>query len=300
MTPLREIAPRILKIAITALLALLAAFVLWHIYTYYTYAPQTRDGKIRADVIPLAADVSGRVASVLVHDDEHVRRGQVLFTIDRARLTNAVAQAKAALATTKATLDSAERENRRYQKLSGVVTEQQQADRRSAMKLARAQYTQAVANLDLAQINLKRSKVRSPVNGIVTNFQLHAGDYATTGQPVMALVDSDSFYVAGYFEETKLARIHVGDKASIRVMGYDHPLTGHVVGISAGIDDRERTTATGTLLANVNPTFNWVRLAQRVPVRVAIDKVPDGFDLIAGRTVTVTLDGTSGPLGFGP
>lgn len=300
MTPIREVAPRILKITFTLLLTLLAAFVLWHIYTYYTYAPQTRDGKIRADVIPLAADVSGRVASVLVHDDEHVRRGQVLFTIDRVRLANAVDRAKAALATAKATLNSAERENRRYQKLAGVVPEQQQADRRSAVILARAQYAQAIADLDLARINLKRSRVRSPVNGIVSNFQLHAGDYVTTGQPVMALVDSDSFYVAGYFEETKLARIHVGDTATLRVMGYDHPLKGHVVGISAGIDDRERSTATGTLLANVNPTFNWVRLAQRVPVRVAIDKVPDGFDLIVGRTVTVTLDGTSGPFDFNP
>lgn len=300
MTSVREIAPQILKMTLTALLALLAAFVLWHIYTYYTYAPQTRDGKIRADVIPLAADVSGRVASVLVHDDEHVRRGELLFTVDRVRLANAVERAKATLATAKATLDSAERENRRYQKLRGVVPEQELADRESAAKLARAQYAQAVADLDLAQINLERSQVRAPANGIVTNFQLRAGDYATTGQAVMALVDSDSFYVAGYFEETKLARIHVGDKATIRVMGYDHPLRGHVAGISAGINDSERSTTAGTLLANVNPTFNWVRLAQRVPVRVAIDKVPAGFDLVAGRTVTVTLDGTGGPFGIRP
>ena len=146
---------------------------------------------------------------------------------------------------------------------------------------------------------LERADVRAPVNGVVTNFSLRPGAYASAGQPVMALIDRDSFYVAGYFEETKLAHIHTGAKVTIHVMGESRVLRGHVEGMSAGIDDRERTTASGTLLANVNPTFNWVRLAQRVPVRIAIDQVPDGFDLIAGRTVTVTLVGADDTLGAG-
>lgn len=223
-------------------------------------------------------------------------KGDLLFTIDRVRLRNALAQAEAAVATAQATLSAAERENRRYQGLADIVSGQQRDDRRSQAEEARARYAQAIADRDLARINLERSAVRAPVNGIVTNFSLRPGAYATAGQPVMALVNSDSYYVAGYFEETKLSLVRPGAHAIIRVMGEDRPLSGHVEGRSAGIDDRERTTAAGTLLANVNPTFSWVRLAQRVPVRIAIDKVPSGIDLIAGRTVTVTLDGAEDAL----
>ena len=249
---------------------------------------------MRADVVPLAADVSGRVEQVHVRDNQVVRRGDILFTIDHVRLRNALDQAEAAVATARATLSAAEREDRRYRELADIVSSQQRDDRRSTAEEARASYAQAIANRDLARINLERAEVRAPVNGIVTNFSLRPGAYATAGQPVMALVDSDSYYVAGYFEETKLSRVHSGARATIRVMGEDRPLFGHVEGRSAGIDDRERTTAAGTLLANVNPTFSWVRLAQRVPVRIAIDEVPAGIDLIAGRTVTVTLDGAQG------
>lgn len=291
MTLHRETLLRLLKPAFTLLAILLAALVLWRLYDYYTFAPQTRDGKVRVDVVPLAADVSGRVETVQVRDNQTVHRGDILFTIDRARLHNALNLAEAQVATAQATLNAATRESRRYQALSDLVSGQQVDDRISARQEAAARYAQAVANRDLARINLDRSIVRSPVNGVVTNFSLRPGAYATAGQPVMALVDSDSFYVAGYFEETKLSAIRPGARVTIRMMGEDRPLSGHVEASSAGIDDRERTTASGTLLANVNPTFNWVRLAQRVPVRIAIDRVPRGIALIAGRTVTVTLDG---------
>jgi RND family efflux transporter MFP subunit len=282
-----------LKVLLTLAVACLGALVLWHLYNYYTYAPQTRDGKIRADVVPMAADVSGQVTAVYVHDNQLVRKGQLLFLVDRERLANAVARADAAVGTARANMAAADREDRRYRGLVGVVASQDIDTRRSNAESARAAYAQALADRDLARINLKRAAVRSPVNGSITNFSLRPGAYATASQPVMAIVDSDSFYVAGYFEETKLGGIHPGSRVTVRVMGDDRPLGGHVVGLAAGIDDRERTTASGTLLANVNPTFSWVRLAQRVPVRVAIDRIPPGMTLIAGRTVTVTLDGAN-------
>jgi len=291
MTVTKETLIRVFGILLTLALAVLAALVLWHLYNYYTFSPQTRDGKLRADVVPLAADVSGRVESVVVQDDQVVAKGDLLFTIDKVRLRNAVQQANAAIATARATLSSAEREARRYAALDGVVSAQDRDMRRSAAEEARARLAQAIADRDLARINLSRADVRAPVNGIVTNFQLRPGVYANAGQPVMTLIDRDSFYVAGYFEETKLSQIHDGLHATIRLMGEDQVLEGHVIGRSAGIDDRERATAQGSLLANVNPSFSWVRLAQRVPVRIAIDKVPDGIALIAGRTATVTLDG---------
>ncbi|SDR90160.1 RND family efflux transporter, MFP subunit [Halopseudomonas litoralis] len=282
---------RLSKKVVTAVAAIAAVFVLWQLYSYYTYAPQTRDGKIRADVVALAADVSGRIETVQVRDNQIVQRGDVLFTLDQVRLQNALDRATAAVASAKARQDSAVREWNRYSTLRDAVSQQERDNRQSAMEETQAQYQEAVANLELADINLERADVRAPVNGIVTNLSLRPGAYAVAGEPVMALVDSDSFHVAGYFEETKLKHIHVGDQATIHIVGEDQPLTGHVEGLSAGIDDRERTTASGTLLANVNPTFSWIRLAQRIPVRISIDTVPEGIELIAGRTVTVTLEG---------
>ncbi|WP_263596302.1 HlyD family secretion protein [Pandoraea terrae] len=273
----------------TVLLALLAAWTLWQLYAYYTYAPQTRDGRLRADTIPLAADVSGRVEAVMVHDNQVVHRGQTLFVIDTVRLTNDLAEAEAAVATAQAQLASAQREDKRYRALADVVAPQEVDTRRSAVEEARARHAQALASRDRARINLERARVVAPVNGIVTNFSLRPGAYATAGQPVMALLDRDSFYVSGYFEETKLARMRPGMPALVRLMGEDRSLHGHVEGVSAGIEDRERTTAPGMLLANVNPTFSWIRLAQRVPVRIALDEVPPDVTLVAGRTVTVSL-----------
>lgn len=289
MTLNRTLAAGVLKVATTAILACLGALVLWHLYDYYTYSPQTRDGKIRADIVRLAADVSGQVTEVMVVDNQEVKKGDVLFRVDRERLTNALARANADLANARAILASAEREYRRYRGLADVVAAAEIDTHRAAAEEARAAYAVAVAQRDRAAIDLERAVVRSPVNGIVTNFSLRPGSYATAGQPVMAIVDSDSFYVAGYFEETKLANVHDGSHATIHVMGEERAIEGHVVGLAAGIEDRERTSA-GDMLANVNPTFSWVRLAQRVPVRLAIDTVPEGLTLIAGRTATVVLD----------
>lgn len=292
MIPDRAAFFRIVRPLLTLIVVLVAAAVLWRLFDYYTYAPQTRDGKIRADVVALASDVSGRVEAVLVRDNQLVRKGDLLFTIDRVRLRNALDRANAAVATARSALRAAEREDRRYRQLADVVSGQQRDDRTSQLEDARAQYAQMIADRELAQINLERCVVKAPVNGIVTNLSLRPGAYATAGQAVMAIVDADSYYVAGYFEETKLSAIHTGAAVVIHVMGEDGILEGHVEGQSAGIDDRERTTASATLLANVNPTFSWIRLAQRVPVRIAIDKVPKDLSLIAGRTVTVTLRGT--------
>jgi multidrug resistance efflux pump len=153
---------------------------------------------------------------------------------------------------------------------------------------AQASYDQAVADRGVAQLNLDRSEVHASVNGIITNMDLRPGAYVTAGHGVMALVDTDTLRVEGYFEETKLTRIHVGDSVRIRLMGDARPLTGHVESIAAGIEDRDRSEGTN-LLADVNPTFNWVRLAQRIPVRVALDEVPDPTRLVAGRSATVEV-----------
>ncbi|EMH4073402.1 HlyD family secretion protein [Serratia marcescens] len=279
----------LLRPALTLIAVLIAAGVLWQLYLYYTYAPQTRDGKIRADVVPLATDVSGKVDAVHIHDNQVVHKGQLLLSLDKVRLRNALDQAEAAVERANVQLASSQRENRRYQALQSAISQQERDNRRDAQSLAKANLDQALADRALARINLQRADLYAPVDGVITNFSLRPGAYATAGQPIMALVDSNSFYIAGYFEETKLGRIQNGDKVVIRIMGERQPLYGHVDGLSAGINDSERTTAAGNLLANVNPTFSWIRLAQRIPVRIAIDTIPHGVELIAGRTATVSL-----------
>ncbi len=287
----KKTAVHILKIVITCGTCALAGILLWQLYLYYTYEPQTRDGRVRADVVPISSDVSGQVQAVFVHDNQQVHKGDLLFSIDKARFTAAVAQAKAELADAKIQRDAAVREYNRYKSLDeNVVPARDKDTHRSDADAAKVRCVRMQSNLDIARINLSRTEVYAPVNGIVTNFTLRKGIYAATGNPVMTLVDTDSFYIVGYFEETKLQNIHPGMTAQVHVMGEPAQLTGHVTGLSAGIEDRDVSTASTTLLPNVNPTFKWVRLAQRIPVRIAIDKAPADLVLVAGRTVSIRLE----------
>ena len=276
----------IVTLGMTAV-AIIVGLALWD---YYMQAPWTRDGRVRADVVGVAPDVSGLVTEVLVADNQVVKRGDVLFRIDPERFTLALRQAEAIVEGKKANAEQAAADYVRYTKLSDAAVSQQKVEAARAADLeAKAGYDQATADRDLAKLNLARSAVKASVNGRITNMELRPGTYVTTGHGVMALIDSDTLRVEGYFEETKLPRIQVGDRASIRLMGDKATLTGRVESFAGGIADRERT-AGSNLLANVNPTFAWVRLAQRVPVRIALDPAPDGIRLVSGRTATVAVE----------
>ena len=287
LKPLRRFAP-------TALMVLLALWAGYKLWDYYMDAPWTRDGHVRADVVPVAPDVSGFVAEVLVKDNQQVHRGDVLFRIDRARYEIALKQAEAVQDGKRAMLDNANADLKRYSALTpGVVVSTQRMDQVTATQgSAQAAYDQAVADVALAKLNLERSEVRAAVNGIVTNMELRPGTYLTPGKGVMALLDSDTLHVQGYFEETKLQRIHLGDAVNVQLMGSHHTLRGRVESIAAGIEDRDRSNGQ-TLLANVNPTFNWVRLAQRIPVRVTLDNASERNELVAGATATVEVLGSA-------
>jgi multidrug resistance efflux pump len=210
--------------------------------------------------------------------------------IDPTNYKIAVSLNEAAVQQAQANTLNAERESKRRQELTdlAVTTEIKQTYASNAV-VAQAQYQQALANLDQARVNLERTQIRSPVNGWVTNLLAQLGDYATVGQNIISLVDADSFWVDGYFEETNLAPIRVGDPASIKLMGYKQILRGHVDSIARGINVAN-AQPNGQGLANVNPIFTWVRLAQRIPVRVHIDQVPEGVVLSAGMTATVQID----------
>lgn len=275
------------RFAITAVAVAIAAVVCWQLWVYYMLSPWTRDGRVRADVVPVAADVSGLVSDVFVHDNQRVKKGEPLFRIDQKRFELALETAKAQLASRQATLDQGQRDLARSKALATVaVTAQKYEQDQSAVAIQQAALDQALADLNVAKLNLDRSTVTAPVNGIITNFGLLPGRYVTAGAPIMAIIDSDTFRVEGYFEETKLRNVHVGDRASVRLIGDPRVLTGHVESIASGIEDQSRSTS-NDLLASVNPTFNWVRLAQRVPVRIKLDELPDDTRLVTGRTATV-------------
>jgi multidrug resistance efflux pump len=277
------------RVLLTLVIVAIAGVAGARLWTYYLRAPWTRDGRVRADVITVAPDVAGLVAEVLVSDNQPVKRGDVLFRIDPARFQLALAQADAVAADRKAVSDEAEREAQRYESLTNIsVSRQVQEQKAAAAAEALAQYREAAADRAVAALNLQRAQVTSPVDGIVTNVALEPGDYVTQGRGVMALIDTATLRVEGYFEETKLPRIHVGDAVLVHLMGEHGMLRGHVTSIAAGIADRERSDSPD-LLASVNPTFSWVRLAQRVPVRVRLDDVPPALRLVLGRTATVSV-----------
>jgi len=277
------------RILVTLVAVVIAGIAGWYLWRTYEESPWTRDGRVRANVVMVAPDVAGAVIDIYVKDNQEVRIGDVLFTIDPARYKLALASAEAAVAGARSVLDQRGEEQARREHLSSAsISEEALNQARSATLAAQASYDQAVAALGVAKLNLARTEVRSPVNGHVTNLLVDRGDYATAGHAMLAVVDSDSFYVAGYFEETKLRHINKGDKVSIRLMGYDTPLQGHVAGIARAITDRDNAIG-NDLIANVNPTFNWVRLAQRIPVRISIDDIPKGVTLSAGMTATVVV-----------
>lgn len=272
---------------VTLVLVLIAIWAILKLWDYYELEPWTRDGRVRANVVQLAPDVSGLVTAMNVQDNQRVHAGDILFEVDRSRYTLAEKQAEAVLAAKQAVLAQAERENKRNQNLTNLVSQELKEQSNSKVQQARAEEMQAEVTLDTAKLNLERAVVKAPVDGVVTNLDLRKGAYVTTGRAVMALVDTGSIYVEGYFEETKLPRIQIGDKVNVMPMGRDVKLQGTVQSIAAGIADHDRSTGSD-LLPNVNPSFNWVRLAQRVPVRVQLDAHPN-VPLVAGETVTVQV-----------
>jgi multidrug resistance efflux pump len=276
------------RVVLTLLIVSFAIVVVWRMVMYYMFAPWTRDGHIRADIVQIAPDVSGLIQQVDVHDNQWVKRGQVLFSIDQDRFKLALRQAKAAVADRKETLAQAQREAKRNRGLGNLVPGEQLEESQSRVARAEVALMEAQVAVDSAQLNLDRSTIRSPVDGYVNDRAPRHQEFVTAGRPVLSVVDSNSFHIDGYFEETKLDGIHVGQRVDIRVVGDRARLRGHVESIVAGIEDRDRSSGSN-LLPNVNPAFSWVRLAQRIPVRIAFDEVPADFRMIAGRTATVSI-----------
>jgi RND family efflux transporter MFP subunit len=281
---------RILPFLITLAALAVAGALGWAMWDAYMGAPWTRDGTVRAYVVTMAPEVSGRIVELPVADNQFVHRGDLLMVIDPTNYKIAVNLAEAAVQQAQANAQNIEREAKRRQELTtlAVTVEEKQTYASNALA-SQAQLQQAQASLDQARVNLERTEIRSPVNGWVTNLLAQLGDYANVGQNEISVVDADSFWIDGYFEETNLDRVRVGDPASVKLMGYSQIVRGHVGSIARAINvANAQPNRQG--LATVNPIFTWVRLAQRIPVRIQIDQVPEGVALAAGMTATVQID----------
>ncbi|WP_447957314.1 efflux RND transporter periplasmic adaptor subunit [Vreelandella sp. EE7] len=278
---------RILLTLVMVGLAIAAGTWLWR---YYLYTPWTRDGRVHADVITISPDVSGWVRSLSVTDTDYVSQDDPLFQIDQARYQAALDQARAEVAHRQATLELNRAEANRRNQLgnSRAISEENQQIAQINSQVAAADLEQAQAALASAELDLERANVTAPASGHVLNVQFSAGNFVNRGTPIMALIRENSYYVVGYFEETKMSTIRVGDPAVITLMQGDTRIQGRVAGIGRGIAD-SNTTLNAQLLPQVAPTFNWVRLAQRIPVRIALEDVPDETLLSVGMTATVRI-----------
>ncbi|WP_218354443.1 efflux RND transporter periplasmic adaptor subunit [Alteromonas lipotrueiana] len=281
----------VLRIIVTLLVVALAVFAGRWVWDHYLYSPWTRDGRVRADITVVAPDVSGWVTQLSVRDNEYVQKGEVLFTIDDARYQAAVDEQRAII----------EHKQRVWELAQSKYKQALQSDNgeddsspnheayRIAAEVAKADYKEAESKLKTLLLDLQRTKVEASQSGSVVNLDLRTGNYVQRGKPVLSLVNKDSFYVTGYFEETKLPLVRIGQSATVKLMSSEHTLTGKVVSIGQAIAN----TSVGhneQMLPKIQQTFNWVRLAQRIPVDIKLDPVPDNVRLVAGTTVSVHLN----------
>jgi len=275
----------------TILAALAATAGSWMIWKAYMVSPWTRDGTVRAYVLTATPQVSGRVTQVAVRADQFVKKGDLLMVIDPKDYEIEVSNSEAAVEIAQADLENKQAEAARQAKLKGLaISQETEQTAVTAANIAAATYKQSRANLERSKLDLERTRILAPTDGYVTNLAIQAGDYATSGQRAMSLVDSQSFWVDAYFEETLVGEITEGSHALVKLMAYPEILTGRVVGIGRGISVANATADTAGL-PTVNPVFTWVRLAQRVPVRIELD--PDLFSkirLTAGMTATVSIE----------
>src|SRR5260370_39362954 len=278
------------RVLLNLALLIAAGLLSYDLARYYLYSPWTRDARVRADIVTVAPDVSGYVDDIHVRNNQFVHKGDVLFIIDQERYRIALADAEAALAARHAQHLMALDQFQRRSKLSPgyTITVEGLDTARRQSETAAANYQQAIASRDIAALNLKRTEVRASVNGFITNLNLAKGTYASQGQAVMALIDSDTYRVEGYFEETKIPHIKPGASAEIHLMDGSPALQATVLGIAMGITDQDNPNGP-QLLSSINPTFTWVRLAQRIPVGIHLTHVPPGVLVSAGMTCTVVI-----------
>ncbi|QCE35053.1 HlyD family secretion protein [Acetobacteraceae bacterium] len=276
---------RPLLTSMVIILALGLGYIVWDVYVLN---PWTRDGRVRVYVVISAPEVEGTVTSIPVVDNQFVHRGDPIYVLDKLRFQLDVQHAKARVSGAQDEYELAVRNAHRRLGLGGAVSREEEEDYDSETVVKRAFLNEAKAELNTALVNLQRSTVYASVDGYITDLNLRVGDYVHIGQPVMSIVDSSTFWIYAYMEETKIHGVHIGDVARIKLMGYRELLKGHVVSIGRGINDKNgEWDRLG--LPTVDPIFTWVRLAQRIPVRIEFDEIPPNVILVSGMTGSVAI-----------
>lgn len=278
---------KLFRVSLTLIVVVIAVIAGHWVWDHYLYSPWTRDGRVRAEVITIAPDVSGWVNSLNVKDNQDVQKGDVIFHVDDTRYQAQIKELTAQVENKQYSLELARHQYNRRQHLTDISKETVESARINTA-LAKASLDIAQAQLNSAKINLERTEVKAPESGTLINLNLRQGNYVTQGTPVLSLVKANSFYVTGYFEETKLPMIKVGQKAKVTLMSGGKPLMGTVSSIGKAIAD-SNTSSNGQLLPQIQQTFNWVRLAQRIPVDIQLDPLPEGINISAGMTVSIHL-----------
>ncbi|QDF28467.1 efflux RND transporter periplasmic adaptor subunit [Halarcobacter anaerophilus] len=280
---------KLLRYIITFSIVTIAALLTLKLWHNYVDSPWTRDGRIRADITLVAPDVAGIITKVYVKDNQYVKQGEKLFEIDKKRFEANISKLSSIVNLKEANYKMRKAE---YYKRSlgddSVIAKDVKDDAKYKLLMAKEELNEAVSKLELAKLDLQRSTIFAPTNGWINNLLVKQGDFIKVGQSHLSILNENSFWVYGYFEEHKIPKIHVGDEAIMQPMGTDFTIKGHVESIASGITDRDNQRGAG-LLANVDPSFTWVRLAQRIPVRIAIDEVPKEYILRAGTTCIIEV-----------
>ncbi|MEZ9176215.1 HlyD family secretion protein [Vibrio kanaloae] len=278
---------------ITLLLFVAAGFVVYSYYQSYTSTPWTRDGQVSAFIVSITPRVTGQAVKIHVDDNSKVSKGDLLFEIDpsiyKAAYRKALATQKQAFALLAKAKNEEQRALNLEKRTPGAVSVLTLNNLNNAVQTSSANVELAKANVEEAGLNLEYTKVYAPTNGYITNLNLREGSQVVANSPVVALIDEDSFWIEGYFKETDLVGVNPQDKAMVTLMMYKNvQLKGHIKSIGFGIAKQDGSTG-NDLLPNVNPNFQWIRLAQRIPIKVELDKVPKDIQLRVGMTASIKI-----------
>lgn len=279
-----------IRVCVTLLIASCAVLAGSWTWNHYRLSPWTRDGRVRADVVVIAPDVGGWVTKLQVRDNQTVKKGDLLFEIDPVRYRSLVNESKAKMEHARHAWELAALLERRRVPLARIkaISAEDLDNAHAQVALAKSQYEVNKAQWETAKINLARTTVTAPADGTITNVRLQEGNYVAQGSPAFSLVKDDSFYVTAYFEETKLLDIREGDLADVSFMAGGPSVTGRVLSIAKGVANTN-TQADPMLLPQVQQAFNWVRLAQRIPVDIKLDVNTARTRLVAGMSASVRV-----------
>ncbi|MBA8871133.1 p-hydroxybenzoic acid efflux pump subunit AaeA [Pantoea agglomerans] len=281
---------KIARYAITILLVIIAVIIIFRAWVFYTESPWTRDARFAADVVAISPDVTGLITEVPVHDNQLVKKGDTLFVVDRPRYQKALDQAQADVEYYQALVSEKRREaGRRNQLGTSAMSREAIEQSNNDLQTSEHQLAKSVATRDLAKIDLERTTVKAPSDGWVTNLNVYQGEFITRGSVAVALVQQHSFYVLAYLEETKLHGVEKGFRAEVTPLGSNIVLRGTVDSVAAGVTNSS-SSVDSKGMATVDSNLEWVRLAQRVPVRIRLDQQP-GNRFPAGTTATVVITG---------